>query len=696
MSKRKSTRLPVPDARRTDVVDDYHGTQVADPYRWLEEPDNPETIAWTEAENARTHAFLDALPGRKAIEQRLTSLWNFPVINTVHKAGERLFFTRNSGLQNQPVLYVRDEKDGKETLLLDPNTLSEDGTVALISQHYSMDGRYLAFSLSGSGSDWQEIHVLDTLTGEETGDHLLWTKFANIAWQADSSGFYYNRLPNPENVSPEDQDTYSRIYFHRLGTPQNDDVLVYEFPEDKELAFSPFSSDDGKYLLINSHRGTDRRNGLVFRKMEADVHAPFTSLVPPEKARYIYLGNSDDSFYFLSTEDAPNGKIVMVNLEDSTNRTWKLIIPEGENAIEMAGMVADRLVLILSHHAYHRLQVYSLDGKFINEPDLPAMGSLSLLDGGSTSKDAFLGFSSFLHPPSIYRYEATTDKLIPFFVPEIPFDMQAYETRQVFYPSADGTRVPMFLTHRKGIRKDRSNPVILYGYGGFTISQPPYFNVWNLVWLEMGGTFALANLRGGTEYGEAWHRAGMLGNKQNVFDDFIAAGEWLIKEGYTSPAKLAIEGRSNGGLLVAACMLQRPDLFGAVLCHVPVTDMLRYHKFTVGRFWVPEYGNAELNPEHFRFLYAYSPLHNVQQGVHYPPIIVTTGDTDDRVVPSHSKKFVAELQAKADSDSLVLLRVESKAGHKLGKPTYKIIAERADVWAFVAYALGMRVNFGND
>jgi len=679
--------LAYPPARQDDVVENYHGTQVADPYRWLEDPSDSDTITWTKTENTLTHNYIDALPYRKAIEKRLTELWNFPKIETVHKAGKHIFFTKNNGLQNQSALFVQEPPDKESRLLLDPNTLSEDGTIALMGQHYSKEGRYLAYALSSSGSDWQDIRVMDTLNGKELPDHLRWTKFANVAWHPDASGFYYNRLPEPGSVPPEDQNNYSRVYFHRLETPQTEDRLIYERSDDKELSFFPFCSDDSQFLLLTLQRGTDRRNGVVYRKMDADNH--FLELFPPGEAKYTYLGNRGTIFYFLTTLNAPNGSVISVDLNNPARENWHQVIPEGMDAIESARMIRDRLLLITSHHVSHRLLTYSLEGELLSEPALPEKGTLTLLDGSGEGDEAFFSFTSFLHPTSITSYNAKDDQLTPFFAPEIPFDLSAYQTTQVFYTSKDGTRVPMFLTHKKGLEKNGANPTILYGYGGFTLSQPPFFNVWNLVWLEMGGVFALANIRGGIEYGEAWHEAGMLENKQNVFDDFIAAAEWLIAKGYTSTDKLAIEGRSNGGLLVSACMLQRPDLFGAVLCHVPVTDMLRYHKFTVGRFWVPEYGNAESNLEHFRFLYAYSPLHNVKQGVRYPPILVTTGDTDDRVVPSHSKKFVATLQAKAAPESVILLRVETKAGHKLGKPTYKIIEERADVWAFACLTLGM-------
>ena len=683
--------LPYPPTRQDTVVDNYHGTPVADPFRWLEDPNDPETIAWTQAEHALTRSYLDALPCRQAIEERLTTLWNFPRIETIHKVKKEIFFTKNSGLQNQSPLYVQVGDEGKPRLLLDPNTWSEDGTIALMSQYYSPSGRYLAYARAASGSDWQEINLLDTRSGDHLPDTLRWTKFASLAWLSNERGFYYNRLPEPGSVPPEDQNNYSRVYFHRLGSSQMEDDLVYERPEDKELSLSPFASDDQRTLYITLSHGTDRRNGVVFRRLDAG-EGDFTPLIQPEEASFQYVGEHDGWTYWLTTLDAPNGRIIAVDLTQPARENWREVLPQGENAIENAHLVDGVLLVITLHHAAHRLQVFSPQGKLMAEPQTPALGTLVLLDGSSREPNAYLMFTSFLYPPTVLNFNSQTMELTTFFQPSLPFDKDAYQTTRAFYRSKDGTRVPIFLNHKKGMQKNGANPTILYGYGGFTLSQTPFFNVWNLVWLEMGGLFALANIRGGTEYGEAWHQAGMLENKQNVFDDFIAAAEWLIAEGYTRTDKLAIEGRSNGGLLVAACMLQRPDLFGAVLCHVPVTDMLRYHKFTVGRFWVPEYGNAETNPEHFRFLYAYSPLHNVKPGMTLPPILVTTADTDDRVVPSHSKKFVASLQTNASSDNPILLRVESKAGHKLGRPTYKIIAEHADIWAFACHTLGMDIS----
>ena len=679
-------RFTYPNARRADIVDDYHGTIVADPYRWLEDPDSPETQAFTAAQNALTESFLSTNPDRARIAARLTGLWRFPQYGPVTKKKDRYFFTLNQGLQDQPTLYVQTGLEGEPRPLLDPNLLSEDGTVALITQSYSKDGSLLAYGLSASGSDWQEVRVRDIASGEDYPDLIRWTKFAGIAWTQDNSGFYYNRLPEPGSVPPEDQNHFSQVYWHRLGASQDEDLLIFDDPGRKELSFMPLMDDEGAVLLLYVYLGTDHRNGIYYRRLE---DGKMVRLLEVGEARFDPLGNHGTTFYFLTDLDAPRGRIIAIDLDLPERENWRTLVPEGEQALDYAALVGDRLVVAAKQHAHHQLSLYDRQGGFERASELPTLGAVEPFQGGRDDDELFLLFTSFTFPPTPLRYDFTRGRLAPFREVQLDFDAERYETTQVFYPSKDGTRVPMFITRRKGLPLDGNRPTLLYGYGGFNISLTPFFKVPPLAWLEQGGVYAVANLRGGDEYGEEWHQAGMLDRKQNVFDDFIAAGEWLIEQGYTSRERLVIEGRSNGGLLVAACAVQRPDLYGAVLCNVPVIDMLRYHKFTVGSYWIPEYGDAESDPEHFRFLYAYSPLHNLKAGVAYPPILITSADTDDRVVPAHAKKFAAALQALPPGENPYLIRIETKAGHGMGKPVSKLIEESADIYTFLFKVFGL-------
>jgi prolyl oligopeptidase len=683
-------RLVYPQARKRPVADVYHGVEVADPYRWLEDADSAETQAWVAKQNEVTERYLGRIPARERIKARLETLMDYPRYSSPSKHGGRYFFWKNDGLQNQSVLYVQETLDAGPKVVINPNLLSEDGTVAVGTTAVSWDGKLLAYGLSRSGSDEQEVRIRDIDSGVDYPEVLRWCRFTTIAWKHDGTGFYYSRYPDPDTVAEEDRMNYNRVYRHALGTDQAADLLIYERPDDKELSFAPAVTEDGRYLLLNVYRGTDPKNRVYYRSLVSDD--AFVRLLDKADARYDFVGNEGPIFYFNTDLDAPRGRIVAINTIHPARENWITVIPEGADVIDYAGIINSRLVVATMHDVHHRLKVYALDGAFVRDIPLPTLGTASGLAGKQRDAEMFFSFTSFLYPTTSFRYDFASDNMAVVHEPEIDFDISRYDTKQVFYTSRDGTRVPMFITQRKGLKLDGTHPTLLYGYGGFNINLKPRFSTSVLPWLEAGGVYAQANLRGGSEYGETWHQAGMLETKQNVFDDFIAAAEWLIDSGYTRPEKLAIRGGSNGGLLVAACMLQQPELYGAVICQVPVIDMLRYHKFTVGRYWVPEYGNAENSRAEFDFLLAYSPLHNVRDGTEYPPILITSADTDDRVVPSHAKKFAATLQEKAGGANPILLRVETKAGHGGGKPTAKRIEEQADVYAFLFRTLGVEAD----
>ncbi len=691
-SQDKAANYVYPEARVSDVTDDYHGTIVADPYRWMEDPASEEAAAWVEAENKITQKFIQGDPSRVQIEERLTKLWNYPKYSLPYKHGERYFFSKNDGLQNQSVLYMQKTLDGESSVVIDPNTLSEDGTVALAGTSFSKDGKLLAYGLSQSGSDWREIHIRNIDSGNDHDEVLKWCKFSSIAWKHDQSGFYYNRFPEEGSVAEEDQNNFSRVYWHTLGTPQSQDVLVYEDPANKEYGFYPSITDDGKYLLLNVYHGTDPKSGVYYREVASD--GDFVTLLGLGVAKYEFVDNIGTVFYFNTDLDASRGRVVAIDITRPDRAEWTEVIPTSEDVMASVRMINNELVVSYLHDAHHNIKIFRIGGEFRREITLPTMGTVYGLSGERKDTEMFFSLTSFLYPTTAFRYDFKTDEVAIFRQPEIDFDDTQYETKQVFYKSKDGTRVPMFIVHKSGLELDGNNPTILYGYGGFNASMTPYFSVGRLVWLENGGVYAVANIRGGDEYGEEWHQQGILDRKQNTFDDFIAAAEWLIAAKFTSTPKLAIEGASNGGLLVAACMIQRPDLFGAVLCRVPVTDMLRYHKFTVGRYWTSDFGNADI-PEEFKYLYEYSPLHNVKKGVAYPATLITTADTDDRVVPMHSKKFAATLQAADAGTNPILIRIETKAGHGGGKPTTKRIEEAADIYAFTFKVLGMEAKYDN-
>lgn len=677
-----------PAARKSDQVDDYHGTKVADPYRWLEDLDSAETGKWVEAQNKLTFGFLNSIPQRAAIRERLTKLWNYEKFGVPFKEGSRYFYTRNSGLQNQSVLYTVTSLDAQPQMILDPNTLSADGTVAVSGLQVSPDGKLLAYSLSASGSDWQEWKVRDVATSKDLSDHLKWVKFSGVSWTRDGKGFFYSRYEEPKADALRATNYFQKVYYHKLGTPQTEDILVYERSDQKDWLFGGSVTEDGNYLIISVYQGTDTKNRVYFKDLKVK-DAPVVKLLDDFDAAYTFIGNEGTRFWFQTDQQAPRGKVIEVDVAKPERANWKVVVPESKETLQATTFVNHKFVLNYLRDAYTQVKIYDTAGKLVNEIALPGIGTADGFGGKAGDKETFYAFTGFTTPTTIYRYDFTTGKSTVFRQPKVDFNPSDYETKQVFYASKDGTKVPMFITHKKGLKLDGSNPTYLYGYGGFNISLTPAFSVGNLVWMEMGGVYAQANLRGGGEYGEDWHQAGMKLKKQNVFDDFIAAAEWLIANKYTSTPKLAIGGGSNGGLLVGAAMTQRPDLFGAAIPAVGVMDMLRFQKFTIGWAWVSDYGSSE-NAEDFKALYAYSPLHNIKPGTNYPPTMVVTADHDDRVWPGHSFKFAAALQAAQAGDAPVLIRIETKAGHGAGKPTSKIIEEIADRWAFLIKTLEVK------
>ena len=682
----KKNSYPV--ARKGDQVDDYHGVKVADPYRWLEDLDSDETRSWVDAENKLSFGFLEAIPARAAIKERITKLWNYEKYGVPFKEGNRYFYSRNSGLQNQSVLYTVTSLDGQPKLVLDPNTLSSDGTVALSGMQVSNGGKLLAYSLSASGSDWQEWKVRDVDTGQDLSDDLKWVKFSGVSWTRDNSGFYYSRYDEPKSDSLKATNYFQKVYFHKLGTPQSEDVLVYERPDQKDWLFGAQVTEDGDYLIIPIFQGTDSKTRVYYKDLKSN-NSGVVKLLDDFDAAYSFIGNQGSRFWFQTDLQASRGKIIEIDTAKPERANWKVLVPEGPEALQTATLVNHKFILNYLKDAYTQVRIHDTNGKLLNEVQFPGIGSADGFGGKATDTETFYSFTGFTTPTTIYRYDTATGKSSVFRQPKVDFDPSTFETKQVFYTSKDGTKVPMFITYKKGLKLDGNNPTYLYGYGGFNVSLSPAFSVGNLVWMEMGGVYAQPNLRGGAEYGEDWHQGGMKLKKQNVFDDFIAAAEWLIKNKYTSTPKLSIGGGSNGGLLVGAALTQRPDLFGAALPAVGVMDMLRFQKFTIGWAWVSDYGSSE-NADEFKALYAYSPLHNIKPGTAYPATLVTTADHDDRVWPGHSFKFAATLQAAQEGSAPILIRIETKAGHGAGKPTSKIIEEIADRWAFLVKTLEMK------
>lgn len=672
-----------------EQVDELHGVRVEDPYRWLENDvrTDPRVAEWVAAQNRVTSAVLESIPARASIRKRLVELFDYERIGAPMRVGERYAFTRNDGLQNQSVLLVQDALDAEARVLLDPNTWSEDGTIALSGLSFSPSGRLLAFAQSEAGSDWRRWRVLEVETGAWLDDEIRWVKWGDAAWTLDERGFFYARFPQPkEGAEFQSTNLDSSIWHHRLGTPQSEDVLVYENRDRPTLGFAPTVTEDGRYLLIYGFEGTDPRNLLLVRDL-ADPYAFPVAIAADLANEWSVLGNDGTTFYVKTDLDAPRGRIMAFDLREGLS-SLREIVPQQPQVLESAGMVGDLIVAQYLRDVLPLVRLHRTDGSIAREIDLPGIGAAVGFRGKRRDRETFYTYASFDRAPSIHRLCIDSGESTPFRTASVAFDPEAYEVGQVFLPSKDGTRVPMFIAHRRGLVRDGSNPTLLYGYGGFNVSLTPWFSPAVLAWLEMGGVYAMANIRGGGEYGLEWHEAAKGPRRQNAFDDFIAAAEFLCREGWTRPDRLAIQGGSNGGLLVGAAMTQRPELFAAALPDVGVMDMLRFHLFTAGRYWTDDYGSPE-DPEAFAALLAYSPYHNLRPGVRYPATMVTTADTDDRVVPGHSFKFAARLQASHAGDAPVLIRIESAAGHGAGTPLSKIIDQYADTWAFLASVLGM-------
>lgn len=670
-----------PDARRGDVRDEYHGVSVADPYRWLEDVDSEETRTWIDAENSLTQNYLQNLSEREAIGERLKELWNYERHGLPSKHKGKYYWYKNSGMQSQSVLYRTTSLNTEASVVLDPNTFSEDGSVSLGGTEVSPDGSMIAYTLSDGGSDWRKVKVLNMDSMEELPDLLQWVKFSNLSWAKDNSGFFYSRFnAEEEDRALQASNNKHMLYFHQLGTTQSDDVLIYERPEKDDWLFTGEVSEDGRYLVISVSEGCKEENGIFYKDLR-HPESPVVELLSDFDGAYAYLGNQDQLFWFYTNKDADRGRLVAIDINNPQASNWAELIPQGEATLQSVSLVGGHFIASYLQDVSSVVKVFDLSGHFVREIELPGLGTAGGFSGEVDDPETFFSYTSYTTPGEIYRYDVSTGEKETFFKPDVKFNPNDYMTRRIFYPSKDGTRIPLFISHKKDLDLDGSQRALLYGYGGFNICIEPSFSVSNLVWMEMGGIYCVANIRGGGEYGRDWHDKGTKLQKQNVFDDFIGAGEWLIENGYTTPAKLGIMGGSNGGLLVGACSNQRPDLFGACIPMVGVMDMLRFPKFTIGWAWTTDYGTPE-NEDEFSYLYAYSPYHNTVPGKQYPATMVTTADHDDRVVPAHSFKYTAALQHAQGGDNPILIRIDTRAGHGAGKPTAKLIEESMDRWAF--------------
>ena len=680
-------KLEYPETRKSHHVDNYHGFEVPDPYRWLENDNSEETKAWVKAQNKVTYAYLSRIPFRDKLEERLTEVWNYPKMSPPVKRQGLYFYSYNSGLQNQSVIYKMNSLEEEGQVFLDPNQLSEDGTVALSAFAISHDARYAGYGISRAGSDWQEFYVRDIESGKDLDDQIKWIKFSGISWYRD--GFFYSRYPKPgkgDQLTAENEN--NKVFYHKVGTAQSEDMLVYEDPEHPQRSFSVEVSDDEKYAVITARESTTG-NAFGFKKVEGDT---FTWLIEKFDHNFRAIGNHDDLLFVLTDFEAPRYQLIGIDLNNPARENWKVILPEQKEVLQNCSFMGGRLIAQYMQDAHDAVRVYDTEGTFLHRIELSGIGSVGGFTGDKEEEITFYTFESFDVPPVIYKYDIRENRSEVFYESEVDFKQNMYETNQVFYKSKDGTTVPMFIVHKKGIELNGDHPTLLSGYGGFNVSRTPGFSAAHAVWLEQGGIYALANIRGGGEYGEEWHQAGIVFNKQNVFDDFIAAAEYLIDKKYTSQDRLGIQGGSNGGLLIGAVINQRPELFAAALPAVGVMDMLRFHKFTIGRYWIADYGSSD-DPKQFRYIYEYSPLHNIDSDKDYPAVMVTTADHDDRVVPAHSFKYIATLQERYQGDEPVIIRIETDAGHGGGKPTSKYIEEVRDEYAFLWYNMDYKPNF---
>ncbi|PCH92768.1 MAG: S9 family peptidase [Bacteroidetes bacterium] len=679
--------LVYPKSNKGNQVDDYFGTQVADPYRWMENDTAIETANWVKEENLVTQKYLESIPYRGKINKRLASIWNYPKYSAPFHEGEYYYFYKNDGIQNQYVLYRQKGLYGAPKVFLDPNKLSDDGTVALTNFSISNDSKYAVYGISRGGSDWNEFYVLDVATGDKMMDHIKWVKFSGASWKGD--GFYYSRYDEPaKGAELSSKNEFHKVYYHKLGTPQSEDILTFSNPDQPLRNYYAMVTRDERFLIIYESESTSG-SGVYYQDLSLDS-SEIKQIINGFDHEHSVIDNYEHKLLMMTNNGAPKFRLVLIDPLNPADSNWTVVIPEKEEPLKGVNLAGGTLVVRYLKDASSRAYVHTLDGKLLHELALPNIGTMSGLKSKKEDTLAFYSYSTFTSPPVVYKYKTKKNISIKVRNPETKFDLSSYVTKQIFYKSKDGTPIPMFLVHKRNIVMDGSNPTLLYGYGGFDISITPRFSLSNVIFMESGGIYAVANIRGGGEYGEEWHKAGTKLNKQNVFDDFIAAAEYLIENKYTSSEKLAISGRSNGGLLVGACMTQRPDLYKVALPAVGVMDMLRFHKFTIGWAWTGDYGSSE-NEEEFKYLYGYSPVHNIKPGVAYPATLVTTADHDDRVVPAHSFKFIATLQEHHVGPNPVLARIETMAGHGAGKPTSKRIEEGADILSFLFYNLGMKM-----
>lgn len=687
-------QIQYPQTRKVDTVDTYLGTRVPDPYRWLEDDNSAETKAWVTAQNEITQQYLAAIPYRQQIKKRLQEVWNYARYSAPFRRGTFYYYTKNNGLQNQNVWYRQQTLTGKPELFLDPNSLSAEGTVSLGSMAFNKKGTLLAYAIQRAGSDWQEGYVMDATTKQSLGDSLQWLKFTGFSWKGDS-GFYYSRYPQPKaGEDLKGKNVGQAVYFHKLGTPQSADALVYEDKEHPQRFANVGLTEDERFLVLNSSEGTSGSEIRVQDLAYGDLKK-FTLLIPGFDTEASVIDNRGDKLLVLTNDGAPNYKVVLIDPKHPEKEAWQTIIPEQAEVVQQVGTAGGFLFPSYLKDAATKMYQYTYDGKLVREINLPGIGTAMGFDARREDKELYYTFTSFNFPTTIFKYHIASGKSTLYRKSEAKFNPADFEVKQVFFTSKDGTRVPMFLTYKKGLQLNGQNPVLMYGYGGFNISETPYFSVSNLFFAQQGGIYVSVALRGGGEYGEAWHKAGMLDKKQNVFDDFIGAAEWLVKNKYTNPSKLAITGGSNGGLLIGAAMTQRPELFKVAIPQVGVLDMLRYHRFTIGYAWATEFGRSD-SASQFPYLYKYSPLHNLKKGVQYPATLITTADHDDRVVPAHSFKFAAALQEANGGKNPTLIRIETNAGHGGGMPTSKRIELMTDIWSFAMYNLGMQYNDSNN